>query len=81
MIAGVVTNQIRHGHGDECLSLIRDAVVPSLQEQPGFAGFVALTSPESGNTIGFSLWDSEANLAASESSRDYLQQIAKLGSV
>lgn len=69
------------GSRPEWLSLIRHAVVPSLQEQPGFAGFVALTSPGSGKTIGFSLWDSESNLAASESSGDYQRQIAKLGSV
>jgi quinol monooxygenase YgiN len=81
MIARVVSNQIRSGQVPDWLALIRDAVVPSLKEQPGFKGFVALTHAESGKTIGFSLWDSQAELTASEANGDYQRQIAKLGSV
>ena len=42
MYARVVTNQIQAGKMDEWLALIRDSIVPSLKEQNGFMGFVAL---------------------------------------
>jgi len=79
--ARVVTNQIQAGKIDEWLALIRDSIVPSLKEQEGFLGFVTLVDREHGKTIGYSMWESEAALAASESSGHYQAQIGKLGAV
>ena len=81
MHARVVSNQIQPGKMDEWLAIIRDSVVPSLKEQDGFQGFVALIDREHDKSIGYSMWTSPANLAASETSGNYPQQIAKLGSV
>ena len=81
MHARVVSNQIQPGKMDEWLGLIRDSVVPALKEQAGFQGFVALIDREHGTSIGYSMWDSPADLAASETSGNYQQQIAKLGGV
>jgi len=36
---------------------------------------------EHDTSIGYSMWDSEAELAASEASGNYQQQIAKVGGV
>jgi hypothetical protein len=55
--------------------------VPALKEQDGFQGFVALIDREHGKSIGYSMWTSAADLAASETSGNYQQQIAKLGDV
>jgi quinol monooxygenase YgiN len=81
MYARVVTNQIQAGKTDEWLALMRDAVVPSLKGQLGFIGFVALVDRQHDKTIGYSIWADEADLAASEASGHYQQQIAKLGTV
>ena len=81
MYARVVTNQIQPGKIDQWLALIRDSVVPALKEQDGFLGFVTLVDREHGKTIGYSMWQSEAALASSESSGHYQAQIAKLGAV
>jgi quinol monooxygenase YgiN len=81
MYARVVTNQLQAGKTDEWLALIRDAVVPSLKEQNGFVGFVALVDRQHDKSIGYSIWTSEADLVASETSGNYQQQIAKLGAV
>jgi len=64
MYARVVTNQIQPGKMDEWLAIIRDSIVPSLKEQGGFQGFVALIDREHGTSIGYSVWDSAADLAA-----------------
>jgi quinol monooxygenase YgiN len=79
--ARVVTNQIQAGKIDEWLALIRDSIVPVLKDQDGFLGFVALVDREHDKTIGYSMWESEAALAVSESSGHYQAQIAKLGAV
>lgn len=81
MHARVVTNQIRAGKTDEWLALIRESVLPSLKEQNGFLGFVALVDRQHDKSIGYSIWADETDLAASEASGDYQQQIAKLGAV
>ena len=81
MYARVVTNQIQAGKMDEWLALINDAIVPSLKEQNGFLGFVVMVDREHDKSIGYSMWASEADLAASESSGHYQQQIGKLGAV
>jgi len=81
MFARVVRNQLQAGKTDEWLALIRESIVPSLKEQAGFLGFVVMTDREHDTSIGYSMWDSEAHLAASEASGNYQQQIAKLGSV
>jgi quinol monooxygenase YgiN len=66
---------------DQWLALVADAVVPSLKEQAGFCGFVALIDRERGRSIGYSMWDSQDALLASEASGNYQQQIEKLGTV
>lgn len=81
MYARVVTNQIQPGKVDQWRALISDSIVPALKEQEGFAGFVVLVDREHGKTIGYSMWESEAALAASESDGHYQAQIAKLGEV
>jgi quinol monooxygenase YgiN len=81
MHARVVSNQIQPGKMDEWLAIVRDSVVPSLNEQDGFQGFVALIDREHDKSIGYSMWTSAAELAADETSGNYQQQIAKLGDV
>lgn len=81
MHARVVSNQIQPGKMDEWLTLIEDSIVPALEEQDGFQGFVVLIDREHDKSIGYSMWTSAADLAASEASGNYQQQIGKLGDV
>jgi quinol monooxygenase YgiN len=81
MHARVVSNEIQPGKAGEWLALIRESIVPALKEQDGFQGFVALIDREHGKSIGYSIGSSADALAASETSGNYQQQIAKLGGV
>jgi quinol monooxygenase YgiN len=81
MHARVVTNHIQAGKMDEWLALIRESIVPSLKEQNGFLGFVTLVDRQHDQSIGYSIWADETDLAASETSGSYQQQIAKLSAV
>ena len=51
---------------DEGLREIREDVLPQLQHQDGFKGFVVFDNRQSGELIGFSLWESEQAMQASE---------------
>ena len=51
---------------DEGLRHVREQVLPLLQQQDGFTGFVALSDRQSGKVIGISFWESEQAMQASE---------------
>jgi heme-degrading monooxygenase HmoA len=54
----------------EGLREIREDVLPQLQQQDGFKGFIVLDNRQSGKLIGFSLWESEQAMQASEEVAD-----------
>jgi hypothetical protein len=70
MYARVVRNQIQPGMMGEWLAIIRGCIVPSLEERDGFQGFVALIDREHGNSIGYSVRGSAADLAAGGDGRE-----------
>ena len=51
---------------DEGLRHVREQVLPLLQQQDGFNGFVALGDRQSGKLIGVSFWENEQAMQASE---------------
>ena len=54
----------------EGLRQIREDVLPQLQQQDGFKGFIVLDNRQSGKLIGFSFWESEQAMRASEEVAD-----------
>jgi heme-degrading monooxygenase HmoA len=51
---------------DEGLRQVREHVLPLLQQQNGFKGFIALGDRQSGKLIGVSFWESEQAMQDSE---------------
>jgi heme-degrading monooxygenase HmoA len=51
---------------DEGMSYVREQVLPLIQQQDGFKGFIALSDRQSGKVIGVSFWESEQAMRASE---------------
>lgn len=51
---------------DEALRQVREHVLPLLQQQDGFKGFIALGNRQSGELIGITFWESEQAMQASE---------------
>jgi heme-degrading monooxygenase HmoA len=77
MHARVVTVQLQPGRNEEAIALFRDSVLPSAKQQKGFKGARLLTDSGTGKGIVVTVWESEADLKASESSGYYREQIAK----
>jgi heme-degrading monooxygenase HmoA len=51
---------------DEGLRDVKERVLPLLQQQDGFKGFIALGNRQSGELIGITFWESEQAMQASE---------------
>jgi heme-degrading monooxygenase HmoA len=77
MYARVTLAQVLPGKIDEAIDLFQDSVVPAADQQRGHKGHYLLTDRSSGKGISISLWETEADMAAGESSGHYLQQLAK----
>ena len=74
MYARVITVQVQPGKLDDLLHVLQQQVIPAAQHQPGFRGLLRLTDQRTGKGMTVSLWDSEADLIASETS-GYLQEM------
>ncbi len=62
MYARVITTQARLGKNiDEQRRLIEEELLPLMQQQTGFRGYLGLADAATGKFIGISLWDSEGD--------------------
>lgn len=64
---------------EEAIKLFREAVLPEMNQQPGFKGALLLLDRATGKCISFSVWATEADLKANEQSGHYHEQLVKLG--
>lgn len=64
---------------DAARKIFAESVVPAAKQQKGFKGALFLIEPSSGKGLSVTLWESEADLKAGESSGFLQQQIAKFG--
>ena len=78
MYARVVTSRLQPGKKDKWIGITRESIVPALRQQKGFQGFIMLADTESDKCIAYSMWETEADLRASETSGFYQEQVAKL---
>ncbi len=77
MYARVTIIQILPGKTDAAVALYRDSVVPAAKQQKGFKAGYLLSDRNTGKSLSISLWDTEADMKAGESSGYYQQQVAK----
>lgn len=71
MYARVTLAQLQPGKVDELLQFLREHVVPAAQAQQGFKGLLLLTDETTNKGTAIALWETEADLAASEANDGY----------
>ncbi len=79
MHAGMTTFQVQPGKMGEAVRTYLGSVVPAMRKQQGFRGVLVLTDPETEDGHAITLWETEADAVAFESSGTYREQVAKLG--
>ena len=72
--------QAQPGKLDEAVTIVRDSVVPAARRQQGFKGGFALTDRSTNKILTISLWETEADTSASETSY-FPETLSKLASV
>jgi len=77
MYARVTLVQVLPDKIDEAIGIFRDSVVPAANQQMGHKSHYLLTDRKNAKAISISIWETEADMAAGESSGHYLQQLAK----
>jgi len=75
------TGQIQSGKMREAIDIANDSVVPAAKAQKGFRGIYFMTNAASGNFLALSVWETEADMLASESDAFSLEPFAKIGAL
>jgi heme-degrading monooxygenase HmoA len=58
---------------DEGLRYLREEILPTGKDDPGFKGLIALGDRQSGKTLSITLWDSEEDVRATEQDANQLR--------
>lgn len=78
MYARVTLAQLQPAKLDELLQFLGENVVPAAQAQQGFKGLLLLTDETTNKGLAVALWETEADMAASESPDGYYtRQLAR----
>ena len=77
MYARVTIAQSQPGKADKIIRIHRDSVAPAAKQQKGFKGLYLLQDRKTGKGITITLWETEADMTAGETSGFYQQQVAK----
>ncbi|MBA3616024.1 MAG: antibiotic biosynthesis monooxygenase [Rubrobacteraceae bacterium] len=81
MHAGVMTFRVAPGKTEEAVLIYLGSVVPKMREQRGFRGGLVLSNPEVDEGYTITLWETEDDAEAYESSGVYREQVAKFGNL
>ena len=68
MNARVVTAQLKPDKVDEAVSRYRNTVVPAAKQQSGYRGKLLFLSRDTHEAVSITLWETERDMLASESS-------------
>ncbi len=79
--ARVLLAEFQPGKTDEGLQIVRDSILPVARQQSGYKGYLSLTDRTIGKGISISLWETEADLLASETSGYLREQLGKVAHV
>lgn len=77
MFARVTVMQGKPEHSVDAAKIFAESVIPAAKAQRGFKGAYFLTDPATGKGMSVTLWETEADLTAGESSGYFKEQTAK----
>jgi heme-degrading monooxygenase HmoA len=77
MYARVTHCPVEHSKLEEFICLVREVSFPEAKRQPGFKNAYLLTDDVTGISIIITLWETEADLKASETGGFLREQIAR----
>ncbi len=76
MYARIITSQLKPGTYDQALGIWRESIIPSLENTQGFQGGYMSNDPNTGKGMVVTLWETQADANAMNSSGKYQASIA-----
>jgi quinol monooxygenase YgiN len=80
MYARITTAKIKPDKLRELVVIVKEIIHPHAAKQPGYAGYLLLTDPETNNVVNISMWKTEEAMRAGQQSDYYQKQIARAAS-
>ena len=74
MFARVTTTQFSPYRMDEAIHLVRERVLPAVQQETGFKGYLMLVDRSTGKGITITLWEEEADREVTGPSSSYYRE-------
>jgi heme-degrading monooxygenase HmoA len=81
MHARVILGKVKHDKQDEAINIYKKSVVPSAKEQKGFKSMNLLTDMDTNKFISITIWETEKDMIAGESSGYLQEQVGKITSL
>ena len=81
MHARVTIGTAQPGKFDDIIKVYRDSVLPAVKKQKGFKGIFVLGDRNKGKGVVISLWNTEADMTANESSGVHRELAAKVAAL
>ena len=78
MFARIVTGKMKLEATDEATAIYKDSVVPAAREQKGFKSAHLFTDPKTGKYITITIWETEEDMAAGDTSGYLQEQLGKV---
>ncbi len=77
MFARLLRMQTKIERIDEAAKLFEESVIPLCKDKKGYKGAYFLTDRKTGTSIPITLWESEKDMLATESSHFFQEQLVK----
>lgn len=74
MYARVTTIQISPYRMDEAIGIMKEQVVPTIQQQNGFKGYLMFVDRSTGKSVNITLWEDEADREVTGSQSAYYRE-------
>ena len=81
MLARVVNVQLQPGKVDEGVRIVREEIMPVLEQQKGFKNQYFYTQQDTSKAVSINIWETEEDLAAFETAPIYRELMGKLAGV
>ena len=73
-----MTLRVKEVNIDRLIDVLRYSVIPAAEKQEGFASFIVMSEREADKVICISMWNTEADMLASEREAFFQEQVSRI---
>jgi len=81
MHARVILGRVKLNKQDEAITIYKESVLPAAKQQKGFKGVHLLTDQDTSRFISITIWETENDMVAGESTGYLQEQLGKIATL